>query len=415
MIPPRALVVLYVMTAHISLAAAFALTAWSPHAVAGFFYHSRMVAIVHLITIGWIAMSVLGMIYVVMPMTFGVALAARRADYAAYALVVIGLIGMVAHFWLEEFSGMAWSAITAAAGIAYVVFRLARALRNAKVQGGVKLHLYFASLNILAAMTAGVLLGFDKIHHFLPGYVLSNVFAHAHLAGIGWVSMMVIGIAYRLLPMVIPAASPTGGTIYVSALLLEAGIAGLFVSLLLQSVLATWFAGLVISGFVAAAAHVVWMLNHPRTPSSGTARRIFAMGHIAAAGVWLLCACVFGVVLTAAPMTDLTLRAALAYGVFGLVGFLAQIIVGFEVHVLPTVAAYWSLPRGGGAKPVGDGWQRMGIYYAWLAGVPALAAGLFFNAPAVLAAGSWILFGATVLNAFVAARLMVPRRAGPSG
>lgn len=27
-----------------------------------------------------------------------------------------------------------------------------------------------------------LLLGFDKVHHFLPGYVLSNVSAHAHLA-----------------------------------------------------------------------------------------------------------------------------------------------------------------------------------------------------------------------------------------
>ena len=359
MIPPRALVVLYLTTAHISLAGAFALTAWNPYAVAGFFYHSRMVAIVHLITIGWIAMSVLGMVYVVVPMTFGVALAARKADYVAYALAVIGLIGMVAHFWLAEFSGMAWSAATAGAGIAYVVVRLARHLRSAKVPGGVKLHVYFASLNILAAMTMGVLLGFDKVHHFLPGYVLSNVFAHAHLAAVGWVSMMVIGIAYRLLPMVIPAPSPAGGTIYVSALLLQAGITGLFISLLLQSALAPLFAGLVISGFATAGAHVVWMLNRRRTASPGTGWRVFAVGHIAAAGVWLLCACVFGLVLTAAPMTDMTLRAAFAYGVFGLVGFLAQIIVGFEVHVLPTVAAYWSLPRDGSAKPVHNELQRL--------------------------------------------------------
>ena len=92
-----------------------------------------MVAIVHLITIGWIAMSILGMVYVVVPMMLGLRVSgARRADYAAYALAVIGLIGMVAHFWLAEFSGMAWSAATAAAGIAYVVVRLAWHLRSAR-------------------------------------------------------------------------------------------------------------------------------------------------------------------------------------------------------------------------------------------------------------------------------------------
>ena len=412
MIPSRPLVLWYLGTAHVSLATAFALTAWNPHAVAGFLYHSRMVAIVHLITIGWIAMSVLGMIYVVLPMTFGVALAVRRVDYAAYAFTVIGLIGMVAHFWLSSFSGMAWSAATAAAGIAYVVIRLVGHVRRAKVPGGVKLHLYFASLNILGAMTMGVLLGFDKVHHFLPGYVLSNVFAHAHLAAIGWVSMMVIGIAYRLLPMVIPAASPAGGTIYISALLLETGIAGLFVSLLLGSALAPMFAVLVISGFAAAGAHAAWMLKRRRTPSQASGGRFFAIGHIGAAGFWLVGACVCGMVLTIAPMTELTLRIALLYGVFGLVGFLAQIIVGFEVHVLPTLAAYWALQRSGGTstgpRRLPAEWQRIAVYCAWLAGVPALAAGLFFNAASVLAAGAWLLLGATIVNGLGTTRLIFP-------
>jgi hypothetical protein len=411
-IASRGLVLLYIGTAHLSLALAFALAGSDPLAIAGFFYHARLVAIVHLITIGWIGMSILGMVYVVLPMTFGVAFAAGRADYGAYAFALIGLVGMVAHFWLEEFNGMAWSAAMAAAGIAYVMVRLARHLPNATVPGGVKLHLYFACINILAAMTMGVLLGFDKVHHFLPGYVLSNVFAHAHLAAIGWVSMVVTGVAYRLLPMVIPAASPTGSTIYISAVLLEAGIAGLFVSLLLRSTVAPLFAALIISGFVAAGAHVAWMLRRRRTPSPAAGPRFFAIAHIAAAAFWLLCACVSGIVLTALPMTEITLRGALAYGVFGLVGFLAQIIVGFEVHVLPTVAAYWTLQQSGStaarARHRPAELQQMVVYCAWLTGVPAVAAGLVFNVPVILATGAWMLFAATVVNAIGAALLIVP-------
>jgi hypothetical protein len=402
-IPSRPLVVLYVTTAHISLALAFALTAWNPQAVAGFFYHSRMVAIVHLVTIGWIAMSILGMVYVVLPMTFGLALPARKADYTAYALTVIGLIGMVAHFWLAEFRGMAWSAATAAAGVAYVVVRFAWTLRLANVPGGVKLHVYFASLNVAGAVTLGVLLGFDKVHQFLPGYVLSNVFAHAHLAAIGWVCMMVIGLSYRLLPMVIPAASPAGRTIYVSAILIETGIVGLFVSLLLRGALAPVFAVAIIGGFAAAGAHLVWMLKRRRTPAPGSSRRAFAIAHIATAGAWLLCACACGIVLTVAPMTDMTLRVALLYGVFGLVGFLAQIVVGFELHLLPTAAAYWALQRSGGAAigslPAANELQRAIVYCGWLAGVPALGAGLFFNVPIVLAAGAWLLLAAVLVGA----------------
>ena len=403
MIPSRTLVLLYLATAHISLALAVALVGLDPLAVAGFFYHSRMVAIVHLITIGWIAMSILGNLYVVLPMAFGRPLPARKGDYASYALIVIGLIGMVAHFWLAEFSGMAWSAATAAAGVAHVIVRVAREARAARVPGGVKLHVYFASANMLGAITMGVLLGFDKVYQFLPGYVLSNVFAHAHLAAVGWACMMVIGLGYRMLPMLLPAAPPAGKTIYLSALLLETGVVGLFVCLVLRSSLAGLFAFLIVAGFAAAGAHVLWMMRRPRTPPPGRPRRLFAIAHIATAALWLVLACVFGVLLTLTPTTETTLRAAMLYGVFGLVGFLAQVIVGFESHILPTTATYWALDANGaaaiGSPRATDERLRGAIYGAWVLGVPALAAGLFFTAPMVLAAGAWLLFGAVILAA----------------
>ena len=400
MIPSRPLVLLYLGTAHISLALAFALVGLDPLAVAGFFYHSRMVAIVHLITIGWIAMSILGNVYVVLPMAFGRPLPARKGDYTAYALVVIGLIGMVAHFWLAEFSGMAWSAATAAAGIAHVVVRASLALRAARVAAGVKLHIFFASANILGAITMGVLLGFDKVHQFLPGYVLSNVFAHAHLAAVGWGCMMAVGLGYRMLPMLLPAASPDGRTTYVSAILLEIGILGLFVSLLLRSSLSAFFAVLIIGGFGAAGAHIVWMLNRVRTRPVVRGSP-FALAHVATAGAWLVIACVFGLLLAATPVTETTMQMAMLYGVFGLVGFLAQVIVGFETHMLVTAAAYWAIQRGAGRKMAQppSGLRRAVSYCGWLTGVPALSAGLFLDAPMVLAAGAWVLCGAVVLAA----------------
>lgn len=410
-IPSRRLIGLYVLTAHVSLALAFLLTAWNPYAVAGFFYHSRMIAIVHLVTIGWIAMSILGNLYIVLPMTLNLPFPAGRADYTAYAFVVIGLIGMAAHFWIAEFGGMAWSALTAAAGIAYVVTRLAWTLRRARAPGGVKLHLYFASLNILGAITMGVLLGFDKVYHFLPGYLLSNVFAHVHLAAVGWPCMMVVGLGYRLLPMVIPTASPSGRTIYMSAVLLETGVVGLFVSLLMRSDLMLLFAILILSGFATFGGHIVWMLDHPKVPPPGRNRTDFAIAHAATAGAWLLLACVCGVILTAVPVSESTLRAALLYGVFGLVGFLAQVIIAFELRILPTAAAYWALQRTGGTSTgrpyVPNERRRFAVYCAWLAGVPALGAGFFFTAPLVLGAAAWLLVGAVVLGAIDAAQIIL--------
>src|SRR5262245_15842692 len=124
-LPPRLLPTLYLALAHASLALAFALVAVDPRGVAGFFYHSRMLAVVHLVTLGWITASILGGLYIVGPVALRTRFAAGWQDYVAAACVWIGAIGMVAHFWIQEYGGMAWSGATAAVGVLIVGLRIA--------------------------------------------------------------------------------------------------------------------------------------------------------------------------------------------------------------------------------------------------------------------------------------------------
>ncbi len=107
-LPPRILPVLYFAFAHLSLIAGIAAIAFDPRAAAGFFYHARMVAIVHLVTLGWISSSILGALYVIGPLALRMPVPARPADYWACASFTIGTMGLVSHFWIESFSGLAW-------------------------------------------------------------------------------------------------------------------------------------------------------------------------------------------------------------------------------------------------------------------------------------------------------------------
>jgi hypothetical protein len=51
----------------------------------------------------------------------------------------------------------------------------------------------------------------------------------------------------------------------------------------------------------------------------------------------------FGLYLLFAQRTDVSLRLAIAYGVFGLVGFLAQMVVGMQAKLVPMLAWYRAL------------------------------------------------------------------------
>ena len=299
-LPPRLLPVLYFGVAHVAFALACLAVALDPRGVSGFFYHSRMLAIVHLVTLGWITASILGSLYIVGPVALRVWIPATWLDYTAFALVLIGIVGMVAHFWLQEYGGMAWSAITVGMGIILVGVHVARCLRQASLPRAISAHIMLAFLNILAAATLGVLIGFDKVYHFLPGFVLANVFAHAHLAALGWATMMVVGVAYRLLPMILPAAMPSGPRLWLSAVLLQTGVTGLFVTLLWRGPFAWLFALIIVGALAAFFSQVVWMLRRPRPRPPKVRTPDPAVLHAGASFVWLAVATVLGVWLTVA-------------------------------------------------------------------------------------------------------------------
>ncbi len=379
-----------------------------------------MVAIVHLVTLGWITLSILGALYIVGPAALRMALPARRRDYAAYAVVAIGIIGMIGHFWIEEFAGMGWSGGAVAVGVLYVAGRMVRASARASIPAGVKLHLAFAALNMALAASMGVLLGFDKAYHFLPGFVLSNVFAHAHLAAVGWATMMVVGVGYRLLPMTLPSKAPEGATLFASALLLEAGVLGLFTALLVRSRWSQLFGLLIVAGIAAFAAHVVQMIRTPRPKPPAAPSVDFAVLHAAAAGLSLAAAVAIGVFLLFAEASEWTLRAALAYGVFGLVGFLAQMVVAMQVRLIPLFTWYRAYAQSQFQTPppspflMRDRGLQAVVFVAWVFAVPALAAGFFFNGVALVAAGAWSLFAAVLIaaldNALVLSRAFAASR-----
>jgi hypothetical protein len=418
LMPPRVLPWLYFGVAHLSLALAFAAIAWDARAAAGFFYHARLVGIVHLITLGWITASILGALYLVGPLALRTPMPARWSDAAAFASVTIGIVGMVAHFWLEEFGGMAWSGLMAALGIFQVGIRTMRGLRRAPVPFAVKLHVLLAFVNIGGAATMGVLLGFDKVYHFLPGFVLANVVAHAHFAAVGWASMMIVGIGYRVLPMMLPARMPGGRSLYASAILLETGAVGLFVTLLLRLPWTILFVAATVAGFAAFGAHVVGMLKHRRPRPRDLPPVDYAMRHAWLAFASLALTVALGVILVLASPSDVTMRAAIAYGVFGLVGFLAQMVTGVQIRLLPLLAWYTAAHR----APTPDALPSMKAMSAqplaglswllWLWSVPALATGFFVNGIPLVTAGAAGLTAAAIVGAIQAGRLALYAFAG---
>lgn len=401
-LPARRLPLLYFGFSHLSLAAAFAILAFAAERVLGFFYQPRMFAAAHLVTLGWISGSILGSIYLVAPLALRLPLKATWRDQLAFALFAVGVAGMVSHFWIDRPLGMVWAAPLPLLGFAHVAVRLFRGLPRAPIPADVRLLVGLAFANILLAGSLGLFLGVNKIYALAPVAAFAGVVAHAHLAAVGFATMMVMGAGQRLLPMYLPAAMPRGRMGYAIAILTQSGLLGLALELVLRGETSLLWPALIAAGVLLFLARIAWMLRHPRPAPAELPRPDWGMAHALQALLYLLIAVGLGLFLVVAPASESSLRMGEVYGVVGLVGFLAQIVVGVESRLLPMAAWLWSF-AGGGYKELPFSLHRTPVrtlqmlgFALWTIGVPLLAAGFYEEKPAFVSTAGALLLLAVI-------------------
>ena len=242
---------------------------------------------------------------------------------------------MVSHFWIEQYSGMAWSAGMVLLAVGHVTSRVIRQLYHSRIPIGIRLHVGLACVNLLVAGILGLLLGTDREVDIVPGFVITNVYAHAHMAGLGWATLMVVGIGHRLLPMVLPSAMPEGPRTIISVGLIQVGVVGLFVTLLVTGQAGLVWTLLALGGVVTFLSTVLWMRRHPRPAPPARPSPDWGVGHAGQSLLYLFVASGIGVFIVASPVAAWTARLSMLYGVLALVGFLSQIVVGMENRILP--------------------------------------------------------------------------------
>jgi hypothetical protein len=208
----------------------------------------------------------------------------------------------------------------------------------------------------------------------------------------------VIGLSYRLIPMMLPAVMPAGRTIAISALLIEAGLAVLTWTLLIDASVAWLGAVLMIGGVGSFVAHVRRMLRRrlPRPPALPS--RDWSVWQVHSALVWLLAALGSGLALSIGVPDDYRLALMWIYATAGLVGFLAQMVAGMQGRLVPLYAWYRAYAAAGSpparsTHALPSAAFARAIFLCWAAAVPLLAWGLSQADQLAIRLGALILSG----------------------
>ena len=402
-LPPLKIPLLYLLFATFCFALALLGIIFYAQDLTGFYYHPRILALTHLVTLGWISGNILGTLYIVGPMAVQVYLPARSYDLVAFFLYLIGVTGMVAHFWRDLPVGMAWSAGSAYLAILMIGIKVMRAVLKAKSPGFVRFHIFLAFTNLFAGGAWGILVAIHKVYGFLPTSSYPNVIAHAHLAAIGWGSMMVFGMAYRLLPMFLPAEPVKGKIPWISAILLEAGVIGFFLSTLFEQTVYRWGTAILITaGILLFIRSAVWIVRRRKpAPPPEIPRPDFSMLHAPLAFLALSLCLIVGFTLLHLPQNQTTLQWAFAYGALALIGFLGQIIIGLKPKILSVFTWYHAFSRRGMGvpRPVDMPVRvfQIMVFALWLTGLPLLIWGLVDAAAYPIQAGGTLLLAALII------------------
>ena len=221
---------------------------------------------------------------------------------------------------------------------------------------------------------------------------------------------MVVAVGSRMLPMYLPAKPAEGWVTWVPVVLLQGGVIAFALAWMFEPALARWGAAMMAAGVVAFLAQVVGMLRRRLPAPQKMKRPDWGVLIALQALIYLLAALVTG--LYAVFAERFSLPAVMAYGVFALLGFLGQIILGISMRLLPmfawlqawTGSDFKELPTSPHEMPLRP--LQLLALICWTGGVPTLAAGMATAHHVAVSTGAWLLVAGSIAASISTAKVL---------
>ncbi|MBP9098645.1 MAG: cytochrome C oxidase subunit I [Ferruginibacter sp.] len=192
----------FYLYAALSFLSASLLLLFSANAFTGHYFNPQILAITHIMALGWGTMMILGASHQLVPVLTESSLYSNFLGYLSFVLAATGILLLVFAFY--NFT-MAWHAkaggwLIATAVICYLV-NLAGTITKSKTTNVHAVFVFTGALWLLITIFLGLALIYNFSFNIFSKGSLAYLPLHAHMGIAGWFLLVVIGVGSRLIPM----------------------------------------------------------------------------------------------------------------------------------------------------------------------------------------------------------------------
>jgi hypothetical protein len=348
--PSVSLPLRFILTGMLSLFVGIVWLAVRPDILATYHYNQYVIAVTHLLVLGWIGSVIMGAMYQLVPVALETRLHSERLARWHFALHTVGFIGMVAMFWIWDMKQVGHFGSAFGLGVGLFVYNLGRTLMRIPrwnvIAAGIASALAWLFLTTMAGLFLASAKCWPQISPFNP---IAAMHAHAHLGVVGFFVMMLVAVSYKLVPMFTLGELQSSQRAGWAIALLNAGLFGLFVTILVGSAWKLAFALVIIAALALYGWEIIAILRARKRRSLdwGLKHFLTAIGLLLPLSILAVVLCWPGL-----PMTALTTQLENVYGFVAIIGVITFAIVGMLYKVVPFLVWYASYSKQIGRRPV---------------------------------------------------------------
>ncbi|MDQ3109707.1 MAG: hypothetical protein M3R17_07405 [Bacteroidota bacterium] len=201
--------------------------------ITGHYFHPHLLALVHVVILGFCTMIIFGALYQFLPVIAERPLYSAKLTVWTFVLLFFGTLLLGYAFWTFNIGY-----IMQIAGIIILISVSLHSINVLLTLKGAKSTITLDCIStahfwLLLTVLIGLLLVFNFQFAFLPKDQLHYLGLHAHLGLAGWLLLLVIGVASKLIPMFMLAGSDYSKLIRISYYTINAALILFFADVIL--------------------------------------------------------------------------------------------------------------------------------------------------------------------------------------